>query len=76
MIDKEFEVLMWLANSSDLNPIKHLWDELEKLVMALCHSTPSEFMPLQVMGRGAAYTISGSWIYNMLDRCIALDNMS
>ncbi|GFW29481.1 transposable element Tcb2 transposase [Trichonephila clavipes] len=31
----EFTVLFWLANSPDLNPIKNLWDHLDRVVHAM-----------------------------------------
>ena len=33
--NNEFEVLTWAPNSPDLNPIKYLWDVLEKQVWSV-----------------------------------------
>ena len=30
----EFSLLQWPAQSSDLNPIEHLWDEMERAIQS------------------------------------------
>ena len=37
----EFEVLTWPSNSPDLNPVKHLWDVLDKQVQSMETLTPN-----------------------------------
>ena len=44
--NKEFEVLTWPQNSSDLNPIKHLWDVLDKQVCSM-EATPRNLQVLK-----------------------------
>ena len=44
--DKEFKVLSWPPNSTDLNPIEHLWDLLEKQIQSM-ETTPHNSQALK-----------------------------
>ncbi|KAK3548964.1 hypothetical protein QTP70_022657 [Hemibagrus guttatus] len=45
MHNNKFEVLAWPPNSTDLSPIKHLWDVLDKQVQSM-EATPCNLQDL------------------------------
>jgi hypothetical protein len=44
--DSEFSLLEWPGQSPDLNPIEHLWDEMERAVQGM-NVPPSNLLKLR-----------------------------
>ncbi|GFW73466.1 transposable element Tc1 transposase [Trichonephila clavipes] len=65
-----FQTLPWLARSSDLSPVEHVWDQL-KWQTPLCHSVHYLELAVQDLWSHVPQDIIRCLIYSMLDHVMA-----